>query len=37
MNPMEYVFLFGLISFCAFITYIVHEIGNAIHSILEDL
>jgi len=33
----NYLELFGLISFCAFFTYTVHEVGNAIHSMIEDI
>ena len=33
---LDYVELFALIGFCAFITYTVHEVGNAIHSMLHD-
>lgn len=33
----DYLLLAGLISFCAFITYTVHEVGHAIHSMIDDL
>jgi hypothetical protein len=36
MSIIDYVILFSLIGFCAFITYTVHEVGNAIHSMLND-
>jgi len=32
----DYLMLFGLITFCAFFTYTVHEIGNAVRSMLHD-
>ena len=32
---IDYVMLFSLIGFSAFITYTVHEIGNAIRSMLD--
>lgn len=34
---MEMLFLFSLISVCAFITYTVHEIGNAVVDWYNDL
>jgi hypothetical protein len=34
MNAMDYIVLFGLLSFCGFITYTVNEIANAIHSMM---
>ena len=36
ITTIEYVQLFALITGCAFITYTVHEVGNAIHSMLND-
>ena len=30
----DFLLLGGLLSFCGFITYTVHEVGNAIHSML---
>jgi hypothetical protein len=33
----EYLELFGLISFCAFFTYTVHEVINAIYSMIDDI
>lgn len=36
ITNIEYFQLFALITGCAFITYTVHEIGNAIHSMLND-
>lgn len=36
ITTIEYVQVFALITGCAFIAYIVHEIGNAIHSMLND-
>jgi hypothetical protein len=33
----DYLVLFGLISFCAFFTYTVHEVGNAIYLMIDDL
>ena len=32
----DYVLLFCLISYAAFITYIVHEVGNAVNDWLND-
>jgi hypothetical protein len=32
----DWTVLVGLISVCAFITYMVHEVGNAIHSMLHE-
>jgi Flp pilus assembly pilin Flp len=36
ITAIEYVQLFALIAGCAFITYTVHEVGNAIHSMLHE-
>jgi len=36
ITTIDYIELAGLLSFCAFFTYTVHEIGNAIHSMLND-
>lgn len=36
MNAMDFIFLFGLLAPCAFISYTVHEVGNAIASYLND-
>jgi hypothetical protein len=36
LTAIDYVQLFALIAGCAFITYTVHEVGNAIHSMLHD-
>ena len=33
---MELVYLLGLLSFCAFLTYTVHEVSNAINDYLND-
>ena len=33
---IDYVMLFGLITFSAFFTYTVHEVGNAVRSMLHD-
>ena len=34
ITNIEYIQLFALISFAGFISYTTHEIGNAIHDIL---
>jgi hypothetical protein len=36
ITPIEYVQLFALIAFAGFISYTVHEVANAIDSILHD-
>jgi hypothetical protein len=36
ITPIEYVQLFALIAFAGFISYTVHEVSNAIDSILQD-
>lgn len=36
ITTIEYVQLFALIAFAGFVSYTVHEVGNAIHSILHD-
>jgi hypothetical protein len=36
LTIIDYVQLFALIGLCAFITYTVHEVGNAIHSMLHE-
>lgn len=36
LTVIDYVQLFALITCCAFITYTVHEVANAIHSMLND-
>jgi len=36
ITMIEYAQLFALITGCAFITYTVHEVGNAIQSMLND-
>lgn len=33
---LDYVLLFSLIGFAAFVSYLSHEVGNAIHSMLND-
>lgn len=35
MVAMDYVFLFALLTACAFVTYTVHEISEAIRSYLD--
>ena len=37
LTILDYIELFGLLTACAFVTYTIHEVGLAIHSILEDL
>jgi hypothetical protein len=32
----DWIVLAGLLSFCGFVSYTAHEIGNAIHSWLEE-
>lgn len=36
LTVIDYAQLFALIACCAFITYTVHEVANAIHSILHE-
>ena len=36
ITPIEYVQLFALIAFAGFISYTVHEVANAIDSILHE-
>jgi hypothetical protein len=36
LTIIDYVQLAGLLSFCAFFTYTVNEVANAIHSMLND-
>jgi hypothetical protein len=36
LTIIDYAQLFALIGFCAFITYTVNEVGNAIHSMLHE-
>jgi hypothetical protein len=36
ITPIEYVQLFALIAFAGFISYTVHEVSNAVHSILHE-
>lgn len=35
MIAMDYVYLFALLTACAFVTYTVHEIAGAINSYLD--
>jgi Flp pilus assembly pilin Flp len=36
ITPIEYAQLFALIAFAGFVSYTVHEVANAISSILHD-
>jgi hypothetical protein len=36
LTMIDYIQLFALIAGCAFITYTVNEVGNAIHSMLHE-
>lgn len=36
MTLMDYLLLFGLLAPCAFVSYLAHEVGNAIWSYLDE-
>jgi hypothetical protein len=37
LHYSDWFFLVGMLSFAAFVSYLVHEVGCAIHNYLEDL